>query len=69
MIKRPGLIETDRKSKINLTGALINRSPLKNTENSSMISNTSFSSDTACENHPNKRGKYMVVTDEIEDDE
>ena len=61
--RRKGASETDRKNKINLASAFINRSPLKNGQNSSMISNTSFTGEPPCENHPNKKGKYTVITD------
>lgn len=61
MLKRKIPVETDRKKKISLPAALFNRSPLKNAENSSFISNTSFT-EPPCENHPNKKGKYSVVT-------
>lgn len=65
MLKRKVTVQTERKKKISLPAALFNRSPLKNTENSSMISNTSFTNDPPCENHPNKKGKYAVVSEEI----
>lgn len=48
MLKRKTQAETERKKKISLPAALFNRSPLKNTENSSMISNTSFTNEPAC---------------------
>lgn len=65
MLKRKSPMETDRKKKISLPAALFNRSPLKNTENSSMFSNTSMVNDPPCENHNNKKGKYIVISDEI----
>lgn len=48
MLRRANQTETDRKKKISLPAALFNRSPLKNTENSSMISNTSFTNEPSC---------------------
>ena len=65
MLKRVKHFETDRRKKISLPAALFNKSSLLNHENSSIISNNpSTSKSLMCENHPTKKGKYNIITDD-----
>ena len=66
MIKRK-LLKGEQNKKVFLHAALFNRVPLKNAENSSILSNKSMN-EPSCENHANKKGKYIVVSDELEED-
>ena len=70
MLKRNKPAETDRKKKVSLPAALFNKSPMKNSENSSLLSNNnSISAHLQCSNHPSKKGKYTVISEELDDEE
>ena len=67
-------MEGDQRRKISLPAAIFNRSPSRGSENSSMLSNTNnFKSNESlehpCFNHPNKKARYRVLTEDSEDDE
>ena len=64
MIFRNKPAETEKTKKISLPAALFNRSPLKNSENSSFVSNSNVHNhiDKFCYNHPIKKGKYLAIT-------
>lgn len=66
MIQRRKTIDIERKPKVNLPAALFNRAS-ETEENNASLSNFSSFDNVKCENHPTKKGKYCVVSEEEED--
>ena len=63
MLQRRKTIETDRKTKVNLPAAVFNRT-FESEENNASLCNLSSFDNLKCENHPTKKGKYSVLSED-----
>ena len=65
MLRRHKPVEVGSRRKVSLPAALFNKSPLKNSENNSLLANNNqMGMQLTCLKHTSKKGKYIAVSED-----